>query len=123
MPQQVVLPADRADLGWQVADATSWPAARLDEAIDAATRHAFDLSTEIPLRAVLFAVAPTSTCWWPRCTTSPPTVGRCTPLAGDLSVAYAARCAGRAPDWAPLPVQYVDYTLWQRAQFGRPGRR
>ncbi len=29
IPQQVVVPAERADFGWEVVDATGWSAARL----------------------------------------------------------------------------------------------
>ena len=118
IPQQLVVPAERADFGWQVVDATGWSAARLGEAIGAAARHTFDLATEIPLRARLFRVAEDEHVLVAVVHHIAADGWSITPLVGDLGVAYASRCAGRAPGWAPLPVQYVDYTLWQRAQLG-----
>jgi len=118
IPQQLVMPPQWADFGWDVVDAGAWSTARLQQAVEETARHSFELSTQIPLRARLFRVSDEEHVL----------VGvvhhiaadglSITPLARDLSEAYASRCVGRAPDWAPLAVQYADYTVWQRAQFG-----
>ena len=118
VPQQLVLAGEQADFGWEVVDASGWPPARLTEAVEAATRHGFDLAAEIPIRAKLFRASDgehvlvitlhhiAGDGW---------SVGV---LAADLGVAYMSRCAGRQPGWAELPVQYIDYTLWQRRNLG-----
>ncbi len=116
--QQLVTPAERADFGWDVVDATGWSASQLGEAIGAAVRHPFDLATEIPLRARLFRIADDEHVLVGVVHHIAADGWSITPLVGDLGVAYASRCAGQTPDWAPLAVQYVDYTLWQREQFG-----
>ncbi|WP_374025613.1 non-ribosomal peptide synthase/polyketide synthase [Mycobacterium sp. HNNTM2301] len=117
-PQQIVIPADQADCGWQVIDATGWPAIRLDEAIHEVAHYPFDLAAEIPLQARLFRVAQDEHVLVAVVHHIAADGVSLTPLMRDLGVSYASRRAGQAPDWVPLPVQYADYTLWQRGQLG-----
>ncbi|MCV7042556.1 non-ribosomal peptide synthetase, partial [Mycolicibacterium moriokaense] len=56
VPRQIVLDIEQVELGWQVIDATDWSTAQLDDAIEQIEDHAFDLSAEVPLRALVFRV-------------------------------------------------------------------
>ncbi len=114
-PRQQVI--GMAELDWQlpVAEVTE---AGLAQAVDAVATRPFELETEVPLRASLLRLGPDQHVLvvvihhiagdgW--------SMGI---LARDVSAAYAARRAGREPGWAPLPVQYADYALWQRELLG-----
>jgi len=120
-PRQLVTPAGQVDFGWEVVDATAWSESQLTEAMGAVARHTFDLAAEIPMRAELFRVSDDEHVLATVVHHIAADGLSISPLVRDLGMAYTSRCAGRAPGWPPLPVQYVDYTLWQRKQFGDLG--
>ncbi|MET9535891.1 condensation domain-containing protein, partial [Streptomyces sp. NPDC006649] len=123
-PWQRILPPETVRLNLPVAEASRED---LDARVTEAASHTFDLTAELPVRAVLLSIAPdhdplggeadrpqehvlvlvvhhiAGDAW---------SMG---PLWRDLSRAYAARRTGRAPAWEPLPAQYADFALWQRA--------
>ncbi|MFF5219370.1 condensation domain-containing protein, partial [Micromonospora sp. NPDC000442] len=109
----------------RIVDAAGWrlevvrlATADVDDAIARAEAHAFDLATEIPVRAWLLETAADqhvlvlvvhhiATDAWSQAL-----------MWRDISTAYEARLRGEAPAWAPLPVQYADYALWQQELLG-----
>ncbi|BDH12380.1 hypothetical protein HOK021_35590 [Streptomyces hygroscopicus] len=115
VPRQVVLKAAgvRPELIVRQIDE-----AGLREAVREAARYPFDLAVDLPLRAELFVLGPREHVLVVLMHHIAGDGWSMAPLSRDFAAAYAARCRGEAPSWAPLPVQYVDYTLWQRALLG-----
>lgn len=115
LPYQRIVPADRAGLGMR--KMTTEPDRLRDDISAIASQH-FDLQRDIPLRAallrlsaeehVLLLVAHHIACdGWSTA-----------PLARDVAAAYTARIHGADSELDPLPVQYADYSLWQREVLG-----
>ncbi|MFC7448504.1 amino acid adenylation domain-containing protein, partial [Rhodococcus daqingensis] len=114
-PVQVVLPAGASVLSAPI------PVSNDDDLrarILQVASAGFDVSTQVPLRASLFQLSPTEHVLAVAIHHIASDGSSLGPLARDVAAAYAARTGGRDPDWPPLPVQYADYTLWQRAVLG-----
>ncbi|WP_436534841.1 amino acid adenylation domain-containing protein [Actinoplanes sp. HUAS TT8] len=104
-PVQRIL--DRPEVTWRGGEFSA-------DALAEAGRHGFDLAAELLVRPHLFTDGVDRhvlLLLLHHIVTDEWSEGR---LIADLGQAYAARVAGQAPDWAPLPVQYADYALWQR---------
>ncbi|WP_062393756.1 non-ribosomal peptide synthetase [Gordonia phthalatica] len=43
-----------------------------------------------------------------------------TPLITDMVTAYSAHLQDRTPTFAPMPVQFADYAIWQHSVLGSP---
>ncbi|MGN7131733.1 amino acid adenylation domain-containing protein [Rhodococcoides corynebacterioides] len=112
-PEQVILPA--VDVPLAIRDVAE------DEVRSAALTVAgtgFDVTVDPPLRATLLRLDPTShvlVLVMHHIAADGWSLG---PLAADLTGAYDARSAGRAPELPPLEIQYVDHTLWTQARLG-----
>ena len=114
-PYQHVIDTGQAEVPVTVAPARQSAVAGL---VAAAAAREFDLAAELPVRGWLFTVAEREHVLVLLCHHIASDGWSEQVLMADLAVAYAARREGRAPGWPPLPVQYADYTLWQRDLLG-----
>ncbi|AOR31554.1 non-ribosomal peptide synthetase [Streptomyces fodineus] len=114
-PEQRVLPPEEAVPAVPVVDVA---ADGVDAAMHAFAGEVFDLDTELPFRLIVLRVAPQEHVVVFLFHHIAADGASMAPFLRDLVSAYTARRQGSAPAWTPLPVQYKDYTLWQRQLLG-----
>ncbi|AZK92478.1 MULTISPECIES: non-ribosomal peptide synthetase [Streptomyces] len=114
-PEQRILPPGEATVPVRLVDVVPDAA---DATLHAAACEPFDLETELPLRATVLRLTEQEhilALVFHHIAADGASMG---PFLRDLVTAYTARREQRAPDPTPLPVQYKDYTLWQRQLLG-----
>ncbi|MEV5687360.1 amino acid adenylation domain-containing protein [Streptomyces sp. NPDC052164] len=114
-PRQHILSAEEAT---PVMGVTGITADRLAGALTERAAVGFDLATEAPIRAHLFALSDREHALLLPVHHIAGDGWSLVPLTRDLQTAYTARCRGDLPEWQQLPVSYADYTLWQREILG-----
>ncbi|MFF4097753.1 amino acid adenylation domain-containing protein, partial [Streptomyces sp. NPDC001834] len=114
-PYQRILAPEEAEIELDVQMALE---ETLPAAVEAMVHWAFDLSTDLPIKATLFVLGDDEHVLLLTIHHIACDGWSMDPLARDISTAYDARCAGGVPEWEPLPVQYADYSLWQRDVLG-----
>ena len=127
VPRQEILEPSAVRLELAVETASE---AALPSALSAASRRGFDLASEPPLRARLYVLEDGAA--GDRAAGAGPAEHvlllllhhiagdgwSLSPLWRDLAGFYAARLQGGTAQLPALPVQYADYTLWQRDVLG-----
>lgn len=107
-PHQIVHPPADVAVRRAHGDGQAWLRAELDRE----RRYAFDLEEEWPIRAAVLGIGTDHVIslvihhiagdHWSGGV-----------LFSDLVTAYRARRDGHRPGWAPLPLQYTDFSAWQ----------
>ncbi|MGW1744006.1 condensation domain-containing protein, partial [Nocardia sp. NPDC001965] len=113
LPYQEVLPVAQVIGAIEIA-ATDDPVARIAEL----TAVGFDVTEQAPVRMLLLTTGPDEWVLAMVVHHIAADGSSVAPLTRDLMTAYAARTSGDMPGWAPLPVQYADYSIWQRELLG-----
>ncbi len=110
VPYQIIHPPAEVAVRREEGSGADWLQAQLDDE----RGHVFDLETHWPIQAALLRTPEQNVFslvlhhiagdhWSAEV------------LFTDVLTAYRARSAGHAPSWAPLPLQYADFGVWQAA--------
>jgi len=110
VPYQIIHPPAEVAVRRAEGSGADWLQAQLDDE----RGHVFDLETHWPIRAALLRTPEQNVLalvlhhiagdhWSAEV------------LFTDVLTAYRARSTGQAPSWAPLPLQYADFSVWQAA--------